>query len=174
MNRIAVIGPSGAGKSTLARQLGQILGIEVTHLDAIFWHTGWVQTPRSEWQEIQRHMVESPRWIIDGNYGSTLDIRMARADTVVFLDFSRRYTVPRVIRRRIQYSGKTRPDLAPGCPEKLDWEFIRWVWGFPKRQRPSIIRYYETRSVDQVWFWLRSPTDVKKFIRTFAAPQEDL
>lgn len=166
MNRVAIIGPPGSGKSTLARSMGQILGIDVVHLDAIFWHAGWIETPQARWREMQHQLVEPARWIIDGNYGSTLDIRLASADTVIFLDFSRRYTIPRVIRRSLQYYGKTRPDLAPGCPEKLDWEFVWWVWHFPKRQRATIEKYRTHRPGDQHWVCLRSPREVREFIAT--------
>lgn len=164
MERIAIIGPSGAGKSTLARAMGQHLGIPVVHLDAVFWHSGWIGTPRDEWRDIQTRLVTPTQWIIDGNYGSTLDVRLERADTVVFLDFSRRYTIPRVLRRRIQYQGRTRPDLAPGCPEKIDWEFIQWVWRFPTRERPSIIQYQTARPADQTWIRLTSPREVREFL----------
>lgn len=168
MQRIAIIGPSGSGKSTLARAMGRRLGITVVHLDAMFWHSGWVGTPRDEWRAIQTRLVQPPQWIIDGNYGSTLEIRLERADTVVFLDFSRRYTIPRVLRRRIQYQGRTRPDLAPGCPEKIDWEFIRWVWHFPQRERPSILQHRDARPAGQTWICLSNPREVQEFLDTIS------
>lgn len=89
MERVAIIGPGGAGKSTLARQLGAITGVPVIHLDREHWKPGWVETPAAEWEERVRELAAAERWIIDGNYGGTLDVRLDRADTVVFLDFGR-------------------------------------------------------------------------------------
>ncbi|WP_337956063.1 hypothetical protein [Alicyclobacillus herbarius] len=129
MKRIAIIGSPGAGKSTFACRLGDITGIEVFHLDRLFWHPGWVEMPRPEWMELQRKLVQRPSWIIDGNYGSTMDIRIQAADTVIFLDVPRRVCLWRVMKRVIRYHGQTRPDMGAHCPEKIDLEFFRYIWG---------------------------------------------
>jgi adenylate kinase family enzyme len=138
MQRIMLIGSGGSGKSTLARQLGARLGLPVFHLDALYWKPGWVETPRPEWEALQRELVAGDRWIIDGNYGSTLGIRLAAADVVVYLDYSRWTCLWGVLKRRIMYAGRSRPDMAEGCPEKVDWEFVRWVWQFPAIGKPTI------------------------------------
>ena len=139
MKRIMIIGSGGAGKSTFARQLGEVLHIPVHHLDAFYWKPGWIPTPNEEWDMFQEELVSNEQWIIDGNYGRTLDIRMKQADVIILLDFSRWVTVYRVIKRRIMYHGKTRPDLNKECPESLDFEFIKWVWNFRKARVPGII-----------------------------------
>lgn len=86
MKRGAIIGSGGAGKTTLARMLGAKTGIPVVHLDRLYWNAGWVPAPHEMWLERQREVLEGECWIIDGNYGSTLDLRLAAADTVIFLD----------------------------------------------------------------------------------------
>jgi len=96
MTKIAVIGSPGAGKSTLARQLGQVLGSEVFHLDAFYWKPGWVETPKEEWVEIQKKLVTKDSWIIDGNYGSTIEIRLQAAEVIIFLDLPRSVCLWRV------------------------------------------------------------------------------
>ena len=138
MKRVAIIGSSGAGKSTLARSLGQKLKLPVIHLDAYYWQPGWRETDAKQWLETQQELVKGDRWIVDGTYGGSLDIRLAAADTIIWLDFNRYLCLSRVLKRYLQYPGKTRPDMAAGCPERLNLEFFKYVWDFPRLQRPKI------------------------------------
>lgn len=138
MQRVLVIGHCGAGKSTLATRLGAMLDLPVIHLDRHFWNPGWVETERGAWREKVRKLVSGERWIIDGNYDGTLDIRLPRADTVIFLDFPTHVCLWRIAKRIISGYGKTRHDLAPGCPEQLDWEFIHYTWRFCRDVRPRV------------------------------------
>lgn len=164
MRKIAVIGSGGAGKSTLARRLGEILGMEVIHLDALHWKPGWVATPKQEWREIVEELAARDTWIIDGNYGATLDVRLAAADTVVFLDFSRSVCLWRAIRRRIQYQGANRPDMAEGCREQIDWGFLVWIWRFRKISRPSVVQKIEAFGQDAKVIHLHSPREAERFL----------
>ena len=84
--RVVVTGMAGAGKSTLSRALSAKTGLPVIHLDVHFWRPGWVEPSADEWREKQRGLLTSDEWIADGNYHATLDLRLQRADTVVFLD----------------------------------------------------------------------------------------
>ena len=131
--RILVVGSSGAGKSTLARQLGQALGLPVVHLDQLYWTPGWEARSHGEFDALLAEALAGDAWIIDGNYQRTLETRLARADCVVWLRFPRVVCEWGVLKRVLSTRGKTRPDMAPGCPERLDWEFLRWVWDFPKQ-----------------------------------------
>ena len=139
MKRVIVIGSGGAGKSTLAMALGQRLGLPIVHLDAQFWQAGWKERDREDWLEWQRTVLLEPRWIMDGNYGGTLDVRLAAADTVIFLDLPRALCVARALGRALRYWGRTRPDMAAGCLEKLDLDFLRWIWQYPFKNRPVIL-----------------------------------
>ena len=139
MKRVLVIGPGGSGKSTLARELGKILDINVIHLDALFWNPGWVETPRPQFRETLEELVKGESWIMDGNYSGTLDIRLPVSDTVVYLDLPRRTCLWRVMKRRLQDRGRSRPDMAPGCPERLSWEFLNWIWDYPRTRRSRIL-----------------------------------
>ncbi|MGH2588912.1 MAG: DNA topology modulation protein [Dehalococcoidia bacterium] len=164
MQRIAIIGSGGSGKSTFARQLGDLLEIEVTHLDALFWKPGWLETPREEWEAIQRGLVARDRWIMDGNYGGTMDLRLDAADTAIFLDLPRHVCLWRVISRRIRYAGRSRPDMAPGCEERLTWEFLRWIWTFPAERRPGILQRLSAHAPDTRIIRLRSAREVSCFL----------
>ena len=139
MERIVIIGCGGAGKSTLARQLGEKLQIPVVHLDKLFWRPGWEQVSPEEFDELHRAELAKEKWIIDGNFNRTMEERIARCDTVIYLDFSRYACLWGVLKRVITTYGTVRQDMGEGCPERIDWEFLMWVWSFNKNKRE---RYY--------------------------------
>jgi adenylate kinase family enzyme len=139
MQKVAIIGSCGAGKSTLAVNLGKKLNLPVIHLDAYYWQSGWQETDASQWLEIQQELIKGNSWIIDGNYGNTMGIRLAAADTVIWLDFNRYLCLWRVCKRYLKYPGKTRPDMGVNCPERLNRDFIQYVWNFPRVHRSKII-----------------------------------
>jgi adenylate kinase family enzyme len=163
--RIAIIGSSGSGKSTLARQLGALLNLPVIHLDAHFWRAGWVQAEREVWRERVSELAAGERWIIDGNYSSTMDLRLPRAETIIFLDFPRWLCLLRVLRRWVTYYGDSRPDLPPGCPEKVDVDFLRWIWNYPQRSRPNTLTLLRTLERKKQIIRLQSPGAVRLFLR---------
>lgn len=170
MRRIAVIGCAGSGKSTLARELGQRLGLPVIHLDRLYWRPGWEATPPDEWREIVRQATAQDQWVIDGNYSSTMDLRLARADTVVFLDFPTAVCTWRVLKRWASQRGRQREDVGEGCPEKVDLEFLKWIWGYRKRSRPGTLRMLSEKKDGQV-FVLRNAEEVAHFL-ALTAPRE--
>lgn len=144
MKKIIVIGSSGAGKSTLAKKLGEKLAINVFHLDRLLWKANWEMTDKQYHIAVQNKLIKQPSWIIDGNYGHTLELRMAAADTILFLDRNRLVCIYQILKRVSQYKGTTRPDMHDGCPEKFDFSFIKWVWNFPKKQRVEIQHFLKT------------------------------
>ena len=163
--RIMVLGPSASGKSTLAHQLGQITGINVIHLDRLFWNPGWVETPSEEMDQKVINAASEDRWIIDGNYFRTLQFRMERASSVVYIDFNRYFCIFRAIKRWIGNYGKTRWDLGDDCLEKIDLEFLSWIWNYPKRSRSKVlemISLFGNNSNNGVYI-LKSRKDVRAF-----------
>ena len=164
MKRIAVIGSGGAGKSTLARKLGGILGLPVIHLDALYWKPGWVAPPWEEWREIVAGVVGGNSWIIDGNYSGSLDIRLPAADTVVFMDYPRWRCFWNILKRTVRHLGRSRPDMAPGCRERIDLEFLRWIWLFPLDTRPRILARIGEYTAGKPVIVLRNPAEVRRFV----------
>ena len=140
MRRVVVIGSPGSGKSTFSQRLGALLDLPVIHLDAHFWRPGWVEPVRRDWAAQQLDLIQQPGWIMDGYYGGTLDIRYGAADTVIFLDLPRWVCLWRVLKRRVVYHGRSRPDIAAKCPESIDWPFIQYVWRYPHAKRPEVLR----------------------------------
>jgi adenylate kinase family enzyme len=139
MRRVLVVGCAGAGKTTFARRLGDKLKLPVVHLDFRFWRPDCQAPEHETWREQVVALAAQPEWIMDGNYSSTYDIRMPRADSLVWLDYPRRVCMRRVVLRMIKGYGRTRPDLPSNCPERLNLEFLRFVWSFPRAHRPHIV-----------------------------------
>jgi adenylate kinase family enzyme len=167
MRRILIIGSGGAGKSTMAVKLGDALGIPVLHLDALFWKPGWVMTPVDEERATLTEVMRGECWIMDGNYRSTLDQRIPEADTIIFLDLPRLTCVRRAIKRRIQYHGKTRPDMGPGNPERIDVSFLKWIWNYPRDARPRVLALLdEAKANGKQVIRLRSDAEVDALIAT--------
>lgn len=170
MKKIAIIGSGGSGKSTLARELGERLHIEVFHLDALFWKPGWVGVPKEEQRLVQNELVEKEKWIFDGNYGGTMDIRLNNAETIIFLDIPRIICAFRVIKRRFQFRNKTRPDMGEGCEERISFEFLKWVWQYPKIKKPLIMKKLESFSREKEVIILTSPREVERFLKKIKGP----
>ncbi|MFM5906411.1 MAG: topology modulation protein [Novosphingobium sp.] len=130
MQRVLVIGSPGAGKSTLSHTLAAATGLPLHHLDRMFWLPGWVERDRDEGRAMLEGVLAQDRWIIDGNYGSTMPMRVRRADTVIWLDYPTPLCLWRALKRWWHYRGTNRPDMTEGCPERLDLEFLLYIAGF--------------------------------------------
>jgi adenylate kinase family enzyme len=164
VKRILVIGTGGSGKTTVARRLAERTGLPLVHLDVHYWRAGWQPTPPEEWQVMVRQLVTADEWIIDGNYGGTLDLRLEACDTVVFLDIPRIVCLWRVLKRQVRYLGRVRPDLAPGCRERLSWEFLVWIWTYPTRRRGDILRRLAALDTQKRVAILRSSAEIDQFL----------
>ena len=164
MRRILILGSGGAGESTLATQVGERLGLPVIHLDAMYWRSGWVEAAKDEWKQAVAGLVKQDAWVIDGNYSGTLDERLAAADTVIFLDLPRALCLFRILKRRAMYHGRTRPDMAAGCPERLDLAFLKWIWNYPRDNRPRVLASLKACENNKQMEVLRSKKDVGLFL----------
>jgi adenylate kinase family enzyme len=164
MKKVLVIGSSGAGKSTFARRLGKITGIEVIHLDKLHWKPNWIEPPKEEWRVIVENAVKSDSWILDGNFSSTMKIRVAACDTIVFLEMPRIVCIWRVLKRIVVYRKGSRPDMAEGCNEKFDWEFIKWIWNYPKQSKPKIESILEQYRNEKTIVYLKSNREIESFL----------
>ncbi|MDF2686674.1 MAG: ATPase, partial [Clostridia bacterium] len=109
------------------------------HLDKEYWRPGWQETSKDEWQNRVKELICKDSWIMDGNYGGTMDIRFEKAETVIFLDLPTITCTYSILKRWFIYRNKTRPDVADGCNEKIDLEFFLWVWNYKRRSGPKII-----------------------------------
>ncbi|MFJ7313108.1 AAA family ATPase [Pseudomonas sp. NPDC098747] len=140
MQRIVILGNSGSGKSTLAREIGLRLGVPVVHLDPLFWENGWIEPENDIFRERVRQAIAGDAWVCEGNYSRrTFDLRLPRAELIIWLDTPRLTCLRRVIMRSA--SNRPRADLPAGCTERLDkafLEFLKFVWHFDRVNRPGI------------------------------------
>lgn len=169
MNKIMVIGVgSGVGKSTFANRLSELTGIEVTHLDRLYWKPGWVEAPREEFWEAQQQVVQNTKWIIEGNYTGTISIREAHADTIIYLELPLYTCLYRVLKRRVQYHGRTRDDIGEGCKEKIDWAFLKFILTtYHPRKKKMEKRMQIYAKEGKTVHYLKTPKQIEGFLSTY-------
>ena len=138
MKRIMIIGCPGSGKSTFARGLAEKTGLPLYYLDMMYWNPDRTTKPKEEFRAALRETVTLDEWIIDGNYGSTLEIRMEACDTVIFLDFPVEVCISGVEERR----GKPRADM-PWVETEPDLEFIDFIRKYNSESRPRVVELLE-------------------------------
>jgi len=165
MRRVLVIGSSGSGKTTLATRLAEKFSLPLVFLDVHYWRPGWKPPDAAAWRQRVGMLVDNPEWVMDGNFSETFDLRMPRADTLVWLDFPRAICLRRVLMRTILYYGRRRPDLPEGCPEQFDAKLLRWLWDFPVNSRPAIVAGLDRFGLHLNVVQLRNDRHVGEFLR---------
>lgn len=148
--RIMIIGSPGSGKSTLALSLSQASNLPVIHLDQLYWRANWVQPPYEEWLAHLNTELLAKEWIIDGNFNSTMELRMSYADTIVFLDISRWTCIWSIVKRWFCNIGSSRHDQNEDCKEevsikmmKLLIKLIKGAYNFKKKNYHLILERCE-------------------------------
>ena len=150
--KIAIVGYSGSGKSTLARELAQKYQTDVLHFDAVHFLPDWkirIDDEKKRITEIFLNTYDS--WVIDGNYSKLFyERRMEEADIIILLLFNRFSCLYRAYCRYIRYKNTTRPDMAEGCKEKFDLEFIKWILWDRRRKRSDIKVWFRNTEIKQL------------------------
>jgi adenylate kinase family enzyme len=167
--RVVVTGMAGAGKSTFSRALSAKTGLPIVVLDFHFWLPGWAEPTEDEWREKQRRLLADDDWIADGNYHASLDLRLERADTVVFLDIRWWICAWRAFVRGI----RTRPvdfELPTGCDESRfrrlrdEWWLVWRIWRVRRSDRERELKIVSQHGEHVALYMLRSKRAVREFL----------
>ena len=147
MEKVIVIGCPGSGKSVFSAALSQKTGLPLCHLDMLYWNPDRTTVPREVFDDRLKSILDNDKWIIDGNYGRTMEIRMMAADTVFFLDYPTEVCIKGIYDRR----GKARPDIPWIEPaDEVDEEFLRSVKEYRDKSRPRVIELLEKYSYKSI------------------------
>ena len=171
-NRISIVGGSGSGKSTLCNILSKELNLPAIHLDAINYEPNWVEIDKEERDKIISNKSAEDKWIIDGNYNKTLQERFEKADLIIWLDYSTIKQLKGVIKRYLKTYNKERPEI-PGCKERLDFTFIRYVLTYNKKKRPVIVEYLKNIPKEKVLVF-KKQKDLNKWLKEFTGNDDVL
>ena len=167
--RVVVTGMAGAGKSTFSRALSAKTGLPVVVLDLHFWLPGWTEPTEVGWREKQRRLLAGEEWITDGNYHATLDLRLERADTVVFLDMPWWTCARRALVRGV----RTRPagfELPEGCGESRlrrlrdEWSLAWRIWQVRRSERETELKILSQHGKHAAMYVLQSKRAVREFL----------
>lgn len=168
MKRVMIIGCSASGKSTLSRKLSERTGLPVIHLDQEYFSPNWVEMEKAAWRDRVGGLAQRAHWIMDGNYSGTFDLRLPRADTIIFVDRSRWLCLWRATRRILKYYGRQRPDSAPGCQERFSWPFFQYIFFYNTTRRPKILQQLAKLEASKTIYRLRSDREVRVFLTQFS------
>lgn len=160
MKKIIIIGSCGAGKSTVSKRISKKFNLPLINLDQLYWKPGWTRTPREEWRKKVEDLARKDKWVMEGNYQNTFDIRFPACDAVIFLDVNRFVCFWRIWKRRIL---KNRFDKLNKCNEKINFQFMKWVlWDFPRKGRKKI-NYFLKKSNKKLII-LKTDKDISNFL----------
>lgn len=170
MRRIMIVGQPGAGKSTLAARLSAQTGLPAIHIDKIHWQAGWIERSKADKTRLCCEAEQQSRWIFEGGHSATWPTRLARADMLVWLDLPVGLRLWRVIRRALVGLGRTRPDMAEGCPEQLRSlpEFTAYIWTTRWSARRKLERLILSAPDHCEVVHLRSDAESAAFLQKFA------
>lgn len=159
MKKVIVIGCPGSGKSRLSKALSEKTGLPLYHLDMMYWKADKTQVEKSLFLERLSEAIENEEWLIDGNYSSTMEMRLEACDTVIFLDFPKELCIKGIMER----FGKPRSDM-PWIETEEDAEFMEYIKGFNEQSRPAIIKLLEKYCEKNI-FVLKNREEADAFIR---------
>ena len=162
-NRISIIGGAGTGKTTLSNILSEKYNIPVTHLDGIHHLKNWQVRDKQERDKIILDLIEKEKWIIDGTYKDTIKQRLEKSDLIIWLDYSTFAQVKGILKRFFKNPGKEKPEI-PGCNERLNLEFLKYVINYRKKKRHFVVEAMQNVDQNKVLIFTKQK-DLNKWLK---------
>lgn len=162
--RVIVIGSPGAEKGALARAIAERLKIPCIELERLYWRPGWRKPEAEEWRAQMAELVAREDWVIEGTFPSTLDMRVARADWLVFVDAPMPVCLIRKFKEMMRGRRDRKAEIAPECPPRLDTRLLRFIWTFPTSIGPRINTIIARERRNRTIFILRSKREQEEFL----------
>lgn len=162
--KILVIGSCGAGKSTLARWLGTALQLQVIDIDSLLWNAEWVMTPEDEWRGKLKKLLHRDSWILEGVQPELLELGLKDCDAAMFLDVPRAVCFWRALKRIFAYARHKRSDRARRCPLWVHRQLMTWIWQYPQRVKPEVIKRLAEQAPHKPVLILRSQAELARFL----------
>lgn len=162
-NRISIIGGSGTGKTTLSNILSKKYNISVTHIDGIHHLKNWEIRDKNERDKIILDIIKKEKWIIDGTYKDTLKQRLENSDLIIWLDYSTCAQIKGILKRLLKNFGKERAEI-PGCKERLNWNFFKYVLFYNKKKRYVIVDALKDISQNKI-ISFKKQKDLNKWLK---------
>jgi hypothetical protein len=158
MKKVIIIGCCGSGKSTFARQLHACTGIPLFHLDQLNWNADKTTVEKEVFLKRVQDVIQKDSWIIDGNYGSSIEMRMQACDTVFFLDYSIDVCIQGIHER----VGKVRTDM-PWVENEVDEDLIEFVKNYEREDRPEVLNLLSKYKGKEIHLF-RTRKDAKTYL----------
>jgi len=167
--KVVIFGNAGVGKTTLSKKISERLNIPYLHLDSLYWQKNWQSTPQDIFYDKLKTFIDShTNFVMDGNYlnSKILELRLAHADTLIFLDYPTQMALNGIKEREKVYAGRWRTDMAEGCIEKIDQEFLTYVLNFNQTRRPAILALMQKYEPTKNTFIFQSRDSLNRFLET--------
>lgn len=162
IKRVMVFGVPASGKSTFSMRISELLNLPLYHIDRYFFVENWRLRDAKEFLDIQEKLVEQEKWVIDGNAITSLEVRYAKADLVVYFHFSHWVCLWRAV-KRVFHRDPRIDDRPAGCPNTLSWRFLYVLWVFDRLVKDKIILLRHKYSGVN-FYEFRNDEDVRKFL----------
>lgn len=170
MKRVLVLGNSGAGKTTLCFALHQHLNLPLHHLDVYYFRPNWEMLDDPTWEKKLRSLVAQEAWILDGQC-NFLELRVEKADTLIYIDTPRWRCLLRVFKRMFVNLTRDRPDKPKGCPERISWDLLTHLWSWPQK-RDWVLSILSREQHRKSVYFLKNDQDIANFKDRLPKPRD--
>jgi adenylate kinase family enzyme len=171
-----VIGSSGSGKSHFSRRLAAQLGLRWIELDALHWLPNWTEAPDDLFMTRVADAISGEGWVLDGNYTGTLPLKWARAEVVIWLDYSLARTLARAVRRALERIA-SQQELWAGTGNRESWRrlfsqesILLWTLQTHAPHRARFAALIADRAYSHITFIrLRTPREAERFFERLSS-----